>query len=294
MIRARGLRCALLAQEIPGTCCRSPSGRPCCRRWTPRRSITEGWRAEIALDDLAVPEDLRDRPVAALSGGWQRIAMLARAAVTEPDLILMDEPTNHLDLARIGALQGWIAARPRDLTLIVASHDRAFLDAVTTRTLFLRPERSRDFPLPYSRARDALDEADEADGARFENDMRKADQLRRQAAKLKNIGINSGSDLLITKTKQLTDRAEKMEDAARPAHKERSAGAIRLAHGGTHAKALVSLEDATVAAPDGRALFRTGRTWIARGDRVVLLGPNGAGKSRLMTLWRRRWTAGRG
>ena len=167
--------------------------------------------------------------------------------------------------------------------MIVASHDRAFLDSVTNRTLFLRPEGSRDFALPFSRARVALDEADEADGRRFDKEMKKAAQLRRQAAKLNNIGINSGSDLLVKKTKQLKDRAEKVEQASRPAHKELSAGAIRLTNSGTHAKALISLENATIATPDGRALFDTGRTWINRGDRVVILGPNGAGKTRLIT-----------
>ena len=124
-------------------------------------------------------------------------------------------------------MQAWLKALPRDAAVIVASHDRAFLDAVTTRSLFLRIEASRMFALPYSQAREALEVADEADGRRFENDLKQADQLRRQAAKLKNIGINSGSDLLVMKTKQLKDRAEKIEAQARPAHKEGSAGAIR-------------------------------------------------------------------
>ncbi|WP_204307562.1 hypothetical protein, partial [Enterobacter hormaechei] len=72
-----------------------------------------------------------------------------------------------------------------------------------------------------------LDEIDAAEARRYERDMKVAQQLRQQAAKLNNIGINSGSDLLVVKTKQLKQRAEKLEDAARPAHQERSAGAIR-------------------------------------------------------------------
>ena len=96
--------------------------------------------------------------------------------------------------------------------------------------------------------------------------MKEAEQLRKQAAKLKNIGINSGSDLLTIKTKQLKERADKIEQAARPAHQERSAGAIRLSNSGTHAKALVSLNDAAIATPDGRPLFSTGQKWIERGE----------------------------
>ena len=138
------------------------------------------------------PPTCADRPLGALSGGWQRLVLLARALVTGPDLLLLDEPTNHLDLGRIGALQRLLAALPRGTAVIAASHDRAFLDAVTTRTLFLRPERSALVPLPYSRARAALDERDAADGRAFEVEMKKARQLRQQAAKLHNIGVNSG------------------------------------------------------------------------------------------------------
>ena len=127
-----------------------------------------------------------------------------------------------------------------------------------------------------------MDEADSAQDRQFENDRAKAEQLRRQAAKLKNIGINSGSDLLITKTKQLKDRADKIEATARPAHKDQSAGAIRLTNSGTHAKALLAIQDTDIATPDGRMLFKTGPKWIEKGDRVVLLGRNGAGKTQMV------------
>jgi ATPase subunit of ABC transporter with duplicated ATPase domains len=148
--------------------------------------------------------------------------------------------------------------------------------------LFLRPQDSADFVLPYFKAVQALDERDAARGRQFENDMRKVKTLRAQAAKLKNIGINSGSDLLVVKTKQLSERANKLEEQARPAHQERSAGSIKLANSGTHAKALVTIDNATITTPDGRMLFRTGRLWIEKGDRVALLGANGAGKTQLV------------
>lgn len=278
VVRARGLQVGLVTQDVP------EEVLPLTFRAAVMgdRDPDEGWRADIALDDFAVPEDLRERPLAALSGGWRRLALLARVWVGEPDVLLLDEPTNHLDLARIGWLERWLRALPRDVGVVVASHDRAFLDAVCTRTLFLRPKEQALFALPYSRARAALDEADAARARQFDNDMAKAEQLRRQAAKLKNIGINSGSDLLVVKTKQLTERAAKIEAEARGAHKEASAGVVRLAGQGSHARALVTLDDAEVTAPDGRVLFRTGKMWISPGERVVVLGPNGAGKSRLL------------
>jgi ATPase subunit of ABC transporter with duplicated ATPase domains len=88
------------------------------------------------------------------------------------------------------------------------------------------------------------------------------------------------------KTKQLKQRAEKLEGAAKPAHLERSSGAIRLTNSGTHAKVLVTLDDAAISTPDGTPLFRTGKQFICQGDRIVLLGANGVGKSRLVAMLR--------
>lgn len=282
--RARGLRVGHVEQSIPDEAMEAT-----IRDWVlgalpPEQADYEAWRVDVVLNDLNVPYDLYDRRLATLSGGWRRTAMLAAIWITEPDLLLLDEPTNHLDLHRIALLQDWMAALPNDTAVIVTSHDRAFLDAVTNRTLFLRVETSRSFPIPYSAARAALEEADAADQRRFANDINKAQQLRKQAAKLKNVGINSGSDLLLTKTKQLRERAEKMEAAAKPAYKERSAGDITLSNRGTRAKALVTFDDAAVVTPDGRPLYRTGRKVILQGDRVVLLGANGTGKTRLITM----------
>ncbi|MEZ5778001.1 MAG: ABC-F family ATP-binding cassette domain-containing protein [Paracoccaceae bacterium] len=282
VVRARGLKIGHLAQDLPDALLPLTFAEAVLDTLSLEQAESEGWRAEIALEDFAVPEPLRSRPLRALSGGWQRIAMLARVWVGEPDLLLLDEPTNHLDLGRIGFLERWIAALPRNFPLIVTSHDRAFLDRVTNRTLFLREQESRDFALPYSPARAALDEIDAAGERQFQNDMRTANQLRRQAAKLKNIGINSGSDLLTVKTKQLRARAERIETAARPGHRDRSAGLIRLEGSGSHARALVTLEDLAISAPDGALLYRTGRKWIGPGDRVALLGANGTGKTRLL------------
>lgn len=282
--RARGLTLGFVEQNMPEHLLAEPFHRAVLAALSEDQAENESWRVDIVLDALHVGEALRARPLRELSGGWQRIALIARVAVTEPDVLLLDEPTNHLDLAKIAQVEDWLSTLARDTSVVIASHDRAFLDAVTNRTLFLRAEKSPVFALPYSRARQALDEADAAEGRQFDRDMKTADQLRRQAAKLNNIGINSGSDLLVVKTRQLRERAAKIEAQARPAHRERSAGAIRLANRGTHAKVLLAIDDAAVSTPDGTLLFRSGKQAICQGDRIVLLGPNGAGKTRLVAL----------
>jgi ATPase subunit of ABC transporter with duplicated ATPase domains len=285
--RSRGLTIGSVEQNVAPALFDTPFYAVVLQALPAEQQASESWRVDVALESLEVPQALRERPLKHLSGGWQRLAMLARVWVTEPDVLLLDEPTNHLDLGKIAQLEDWLNMLPRDVPVVISSHDRAFLDATTNRTLFLRPEKSQIFSLPYTRARTALDEADASDEHRYQRDMKTAQQLRQQASKLNNIGINSGSDLLVVKTKQLKQRAEKLEDAARPAHLERSAGAIRLSNRGTHAKVLVTLEDTSVQTPDGTPLFRTGKQFICQGDRIVLLGPNGAGKTRLISMLRK-------
>ena len=292
--RARGLRVGYVTQDIPDEARAQTLYQWVLAALPVEQAEYESWRVDVVLDGLNVPYDLQHKPLSELSGGWQRTAMLAAAWITEPDILLLDEPTNHLDLYRIGLLQEWLAALPRDVPVVITSHDRAFLDATTNRTLFLRAERSRVFQLPFTAARIALDEADAADKRRFSNDLNKAQQLRKQAAKLKNIGINSGSDLLITKTKQLNECAAQMEATAKPAHQELSAGDIKLVNSGTHAKALITLDDVPVETPDGRLLYKTGQKWVLPGDRIVLLGANGTGKTQLIKMIQQALTGANG
>ena len=284
--RSRGLTVGHVEQDVPKTLMDRPLYAAVLEKLSIDQRRSERWRVDVALESLEVPEAMRQRPLKQLSGGWRRLAMLARVLVTEADVLLLDEPTNHLDLARIGQLENWLNALPREMPVVLSSHDRAFLDATTNRTLFLRPEQSQLFSLPYTRARAALAEADASDERRYQRDLKAAQQLRQHAAKLNNIGINSGSDLLLSKTRQLKQRAEKLEDAAKPAHLERSSGTIRLASRATHVKVLVALDEAAVETPDGRLLFRTGKQFIGKGDRIVLLGLNGAGKTRLVAMLR--------
>src|SRR6187399_16375 len=284
--RSRGLTIGYVMQEVPSALADTPFHAAVLDMPVVERRASEGWRVDVALESLEVPEALWQRPLKQLSGGWQRFAMLARVVVAEADVLLLDEPTNHLDLARICQLEAWLNALPPEMPVVIASHDRAFLDATTNRTVFLRPERSPIFSLSYTQARVALSEADASDERRYRRDLKVAEQLRQHAAKLNNIGINSGSDLLLQKTRQLKQRAAKLEDAAKPDHLERPAGTIKLANRGTHAKVLIALDDAAVTTPDGSLLFKTGKQFICKGDRIVLLGPNGAGKTRLVAMLR--------
>jgi ATPase subunit of ABC transporter with duplicated ATPase domains len=283
--RSRGLRVALVEQDMPANLMDLPLHEAIRRTIPAAEREGRSWRVDVVLDEFNTPEAMYERPVRALSGGWQRLALIARAWVAEPDALLLDEPTNHLDLEKIEMLEGWINDPSRQMPMVIASHDRRFLDRCTNRTLFLRPGVSPFYAHPYTRARHLLAEDDTARQAQLDRDSKEVSRLRRSAGELKNIGINSRSDAAQKKSAQMARRAEVLEDRLQPVHSER-AGEIRLANRGTHAKVMLTLEDVTVTAPDGTRLFRTGKLSIAQGERIVLLGPNGAGKSRLVGLLR--------
>ena len=171
--RSRGLTVGYVEQNVPEALMDRPLHAAVLETLSVEAQQSEGWRVDVALEQLEVPEAIREMPLKHLSGGWQRFAMLARVLVTEAEMLLLDEPTNHLDLARIGQLESWLNALPREMPVVIASHDRAFLDATTNRTLFLRPEQSQMFSLPYTPARAALREADASDERRYQRDLRR-------------------------------------------------------------------------------------------------------------------------
>ncbi len=283
VVLSRGLRVGFVEQDVPRTVLPLPLHEAIRRALPPADRESDSWRVGAVLDEFETPDGLRDRPVEALSGGWQRLALLARAWVAQPDALLLDEPTNHLDDEKIALLEAWINGTASRTPMLVASHDRRFLDHCTTRTLFLRPGLSRIYAHPYSRARALLADDDAAQDRKHAKDAKEVDRLRRNAGELRNVGVNSGSDLLQKKSMHLRDRAERLEQTLRPAHVERS-GAIHLASRPIHAKILAAFRDVTVQAPDGRPLFRIDKLDIRQGDRVVLLGRNGAGKSSCLAM----------
>jgi ATPase subunit of ABC transporter with duplicated ATPase domains len=282
--RSRGMRIGYVEQDMPPNLLTLPLDEVIRRALPAAERESQEWRVDVVLDEFGAPDELRRRSLNTLSGGWQRLALIARAWVTEPDALLLDEPTNHLDLAKIAVLERWISQTGR-VPMVIASHDRQFLDTCTNRTLFLRPVLSRIYAHPYTRARSLLADDDAAQEAKLTKDAREVGRLRRNANELKNVGINSGSDLLLKKSKLLRQRADTLEQALVPVQAERS-GDIRLANRGTHAKLLLALEGVDISTPDGRALFRVGKLDVFQQDRIAVVGRNGVGKSQFVRLLR--------
>jgi ATP-binding cassette subfamily F protein 3 len=243
----------------------------------------ETWAAESILAELGFSAaDLR-QAAGTLSGGQQNRLMFARAVVHEPDLLLLDEPTNHLDLATLRIFERFLEAYRGGFLLV--SHDRAFLDAVTSQTIFLRDGRLYHFDAPYDAARAELEAADEAARRARESEDRKIDSLRASAKRLATWGKVYDNEGLAKRAKNIEKRVERLE-SERTFVSAGSPLALSVDLGAARAKETVRMEGLNVT-PGGRGggtLFRIEELVLRPGERVALLGANGTGKSSLIRM----------
>ena len=253
-----------------------------------RFEALDGYRLDVRVDEalsgLGFARDEWSKSPDALSGGEQTRAALARLVVADPELLLLDEPTNHLDLAALEWLEQALVRRDR--SLLVASHDRAFLDAVAGRIWELRERRLAVFRGGYS----AYLMQREAADARAGKD---AETSREAIARERELVQRYRSHRKYAKMHEHERRLDALAEVRTQA--PRRGPRLALSHGGLvgggpvrSGDLVLSLREATVGfpptpeRPDGVPVARIGRLEAQRGDRVGIVGPNGAGKTTLL------------
>jgi ATP-binding cassette, subfamily F, member 3 len=239
-------------------------------------------RVEEALSGLGFERSEWERPPAELSGGEQTRAALARLVVADPELVLLDEPTNHLDVSAIEWLEQVLQRRSG--ALLVASHDRAFLDAVVNRIWELRDRRLQTFRGGYSAY---LVQREERDARMRLEDERRGEQIAREEQLIGRFRSHRKFSTMHEHEKRL---ARLLQDGnGRPSRAQRMALGTSLVGGGPvrSGDLVVGLEEATIGFPAqaGRPavpILQVGRLEAQRGDRIGVVGPNGAGKTTLL------------
>ncbi|MBV8039863.1 ABC-F family ATP-binding cassette domain-containing protein [Bacteroides sp. AN502] len=232
------------------------------------------YQAEIerTLQGLGFSRTDFDRPTSEFSGGWRMRIELAKLLLRRPDVLLLDEPTNHLDIESIQWLENFLATRANAVVLV--SHDRAFLNNVTTRTIEISCGRIYDYKVKYDEFVVLRKERREQQLRAYENQQK---QIEDTEAFIERFRYKA------TKAVQVQSRIKQLEKIERIEVDEEDNSALRLkfvcsSRSGNYP---VICEDVTKAYGD-HVVFHDVNLTINRGEKVAFVGKNGEGKSTLV------------
>lgn len=244
--------------------------------------LSEMWRAEMLLTEMGFDPAQWQLPVTALSGGQHTRLLLARALISQPDLLLLDEPSNHLDLPTILWLEQFL--KNWRGSFILVSHDNALLDHVTNCTWVLRDGNVSVFRLPCTQAREALAQQDESDEHRHNAQQKEIDRIAVSAKRLAIWGKVYDNEALSRKAKQMEKQIDRLQDD----QVELAIGSqwqLKLTGDALRADRLCAFNQLSVIPADNcPPLYVTDNVSVKSGDRIAVMGANGTGKSSLLRM----------
>ena len=239
-----------------------------------------GYDLQVAYDrmtgGLHIDKDMQERPFMSLSGGEKTRVNLARLMLSGTDLLLLDEPTNHLDMDSIEWLESYLKSFRG--TVLIVSHDRYFLDNVTTRTLELRDGILINWPGNYSYFTEKKEElARQLEAAKRRQDKEIA-RLEKAVGNL-HLWAFMGTDALHKRAFSMQKRIDRMEriQTIRKEHKMKNQFNLAAQSG----EDVFAVENLSVGYDS--PLVEDFSAMVYRGERIAILGPNGCGKTTLLT-----------
>ena len=235
---------------------------------------------EKTLLGLGFKREEFNRPTSTFSGGWRMRIELAKLLLRKPSLFLLDEPTNHLDIESIQWLEAYLQNYGGAVILI--SHDRAFLDNVTNRTIEISCGRATDYKVPYSRYVELRAERRQQQIAAYENQQRMIEKTEEFIEKFR---------YKPTKSNQVQSRIKQLEklDRLEVEEEDNAAMNIRFPSAPRSGQIVIEAKEAgmTFPARDDKAekhVFSGANIVVERGEKVALVGRNGEGKTTFVRM----------
>ena len=227
---------------------------------------------EKTLLGLGFKREDFDRQTSEFSGGWRMRNELAKLLLKKTDVLLLDEPTNHLDIESIQWLEDFLIDNGQ--AVVVISHDRAFVDHITTRTIEVTMGRIYDYKVNYSQYLQLRKERREQQQKAYDEQQKMIAETREFIERFKGT---------YSKTLQVQSRVKMLEKLEILEVDEEDTSALRLKfppspRSGSYP---VTIENVSKAYGD-HTVFRNANLMIERGDKIAFVGKNGEGKSTLV------------
>ena len=227
---------------------------------------------EKTLLGLGFKREELDCPTSQFSGGWRMRIELAKLLLKNPDVLLLDEPTNHLDIESILWLEEFIKTSSK--AVVVISHDRRFVDAITTRTIEVTMGRIYDYKASYSHYLELRKERREQQVKQYEEQQKMIQETKDFIERFKGT---------YSKTLQVQSRVKMLEKLEIIEVDEEDTSALRLKFPPSPRSGSYPVQaDGVGKAFGDKRVFSGASFMIERGDKVAFVGRNGEGKSTLV------------